>query len=134
MLSLIAFAAALAAAPPQRLDEASVRAVETGWSEAVMTGDTATLDALLAPGYVSISATGAPHDKAALLKGATNYAAQHPGQHAKPLPASSTVELIGTTALVRHHGEKETSMDLFSFQSGRWLAIYSQHTTIAPPA
>ena len=133
MLSLIVFAAALAATPPQKLDEASVRAVEDGWSEAFVTGDAKALEALLTPDYVSVGATGAAHDKPAILKGAQAYAAQHRGQHGTPLPPSSTIQLIGTTALVRHHGEHETSMDLFSFEGGRWRAVYSQHTAIAPP-
>ena len=132
MLALIAFAAALATAPLQKMDEASVRAVENGWNAAFVTGDAAALDALLTPAYVSVGSNGAAHDKAAIIKAATTYAAQHPGQQATPMPASSTVELIGSTALVRHHGEKETSMDLFKFEGGHWRAVYSQHTAIAP--
>jgi Domain of unknown function (DUF4440) len=125
--------AATGAHAAQRLDEAGVRAAETAWSEAVLTGDTATLEALLDPRYVSINAKGVARPKAAILDFARGYAAKHPGQHATPLGPTSTVQLIGTTALVRHRAPSELSMDLFEFRRGAWIALYSQHTAIAPP-
>lgn len=121
-----------AAASPQRVDEASVRTVETRWSEAFVGGNTAALDALLDPAYVSVSAKGSARSKAEIIAAAKGYAAQHPGQHADPLSATSTVQIFGTTALVRHHGAADTSMDLFAFEHGAWRAKYSQHTAIAP--
>ena len=122
------------AAPIQRLDETSVRAMETAWSEAVLTGDVAALDAMLDADYVTINAKGVTRPKQAVIDFAKDYSAKHPGGHATPLGPTSTVELIGTTALVRHHAASETSMDLLYFKGGRWRAHYSQHTTIAPPA
>lgn len=134
MLSLIVFAAALAVSPPQTPDVAGVRIAEDGWNMAFITGDAAALDALLTPAYVSVGSNGVARDKVTIIKGAQTYAAQHPGQKPTPLPPSSTIEVLGTTALVRHHAEHETSMDLFKFEGGRWRAVYSQHTAIAPPA
>jgi hypothetical protein len=133
----LAFAAlvALAASPAlaaERLDEASVRAVENRWSEAFISGDAATLEALLDRDYVSVGATGKPRPKAEIIAIAMAYAAKHPGEHATPLPATSTVQLMGATALVRHHSPADVSIDLFSFEKGRWRARYSQHTAIAP--
>ena len=126
------------AAPPafatERLDEASVWAAETRWSEAFVTGDAAALEALLDRDYVSVGATGKPRPKAEIIALAKAYAEKHPGEHAQPLPATSTVQLIGVTALVRHHSPADISIDLFSFENGRWHARYSQHTAIAPPA
>jgi hypothetical protein len=39
---------------------------------------------------------------------------------------------MGTTALVRHRGPADVSIDLFAFEGGHWRAKYSQHTAIAP--
>lgn len=128
---------ALAASPvlaAERLDEASVRAVENRWSEAFIGGDAATLEALLDRDYVSVGATGKLRPKAEIIDIAKSYAAKHPGEHATPLPATSTVQLIGATALVRHHSATDVSIDLFSFENGRWHARYSQHTAITPAA
>ena len=116
-----------------RVDEASVRAAENRWSEAFITGDAATLDALLDPAYVSVDSTGKARPKAQVIAIAKAYAETHPGEHAQPLPTTSTVQLIETTALVQHHAASEVSIDLFSFRGGRWRARYSQHTPIAPP-
>ena len=123
-------AAAAQAAPAERLDEASVRAAELRWSEAFVTGDAAALDALLAPDYVSVNPAGKARPKAEIIAVATAYAAKNPGQHAQPLPATSTVELIGSAALVRHRAPTDVSIDLFEFRGGHWLARYSQHTAV----
>jgi hypothetical protein len=128
---------ALAAAPSlaaERLDETGVRTAETRWSEAFVTGDGPTLEALLDRDYVSVGATGKSRAKDEIIAIAKAYAAKHPGEHAQPLPATSTVQLIGATALVRHHSASDVSIDLFSFENGRWRARYSQHTAIAPVA
>jgi ketosteroid isomerase-like protein len=121
------------AAPADRLDEASVRAAENRWSEAFISGDAGALDALLHPDYVSVGATGKARPKAEIIAIAKAYAEKHPGEHAQPLAATSAVQLIGPTALVQHHAASEISVDLFSFEGGRWRARYSQHTPIAPP-
>src|SRR5581483_5055855 len=110
--------AAARAAPAAQLDENSVRAAEVAWSEAVLTGDAAALDALLDPDYITVNAKGVARTKQDVIDFAKGYGAAHPGAHAKPLPPSSTVELIGTTALVRHHVGGETSMDLLYFKDG----------------
>ena len=122
--------AASASAQAETRDEAAVRAVENGWSEAFVSGDAKALEALLDPGYVSVSANGKARPKAEIVAIATAYAAKNPGQHAQPLPATSTVELIGSAALVRHRAPTDVSIDLFEFRGGHWLARYSQHTAV----
>ncbi len=135
LLATLALApAATQAAPAPQRDEAGVRAAETAWSEAVLTGDVSALEALLDPDYVTVNAKGVARSKQDVIDFAKTYSAAHPGAHAKPLPPTSTVELIGTTALVRHRQPTETSMDLLYFKDGRWRAHYSQHTAIAEPA
>jgi len=115
----------------QAADEAGVRAAENRWSEAFVSGDAATLDALLDADYVSTGANGKLRAKAEIIGLASAYAKSHPGEHAKPLPANSTIRVIGEAAVVQHHNAGDTSVDVFYFKDGRWYAWYSQHTRIA---
>ena len=129
-----ALACALASSGTARAaspDQAGVRDAENRWSEAFMTGDAATLDALLDSGYVSIGGNGQAHPKAVIIRFATEYAKAHPGQHAKPLPPTSTIRVIGNAAVVQHHSPEAASVDVFYFRDGRWHAWYSQHTQVA---
>jgi hypothetical protein len=131
----VAFACVLLAAPLTHAairPDAAVRNVEDRWSEAFMTGDTAALDALLDPDYVSVGSSGQARSKAEILQLARDYAEKHPGSHAKPMPATSTVRVIGDAAVVRHHGDADTSVDVFYLRDGQWHAWYSQHTALKP--
>lgn len=123
MLSLSAYAA------EQGPNEAGVREVENAWSRAFITGDAKALDDLLDPAYVSVNASGVPRPKAEIVAAATRFAQQHPNTPVQPLPPTSTVSIKGDTAVVTHHGDKETSVDVFYYSQGRWHAWYSQHTT-----
>jgi len=111
-------------------DVAAVRAAEDGWNGAYISGDTDFLDHLLADDYVSVGQTGVDHDKAANLVSARAYAAAHPGAAKTPLPASSTIAINGDLAIVRHHGAKDVSVDIFQKRGGRWIAVFSQHTAV----
>jgi hypothetical protein len=112
-------------------DENGVRDVETKWSEAFVTGDETYLNQLLDNSYVSVGSTGQAHDKNKIVSMAKSYALKHPGEHADKLPSTSTIRVIGKTAVVQHRGKTETSVDVFYYSEGRWHAWYSQHTTIA---
>jgi hypothetical protein len=111
-------------------DEAGVRDAENRWSEAFVSGDTVSLDALLDARYVSVNTKGHARAKAEILRLAHDYAAAHPGEHAKPLAPSSTIRVIGNAAVVQHHGNADTSVDVFYFRDGRWHAWYSQHSKL----
>ena len=128
LTSLLVAGAAHAATVP---DEAGVREAENRWAEAFVSGDVATLDALLDAGYVSVNASGIPRAKAEILQLARDFAKAHPGQHGQPLPASSTIRIIGDAAVVQHRGSQDTSVDVFYFRDGRWHAWYSQHSALA---
>jgi hypothetical protein len=123
---LLTAGTAAAAAPGP--DVEGVRAAENRWSEAFVTGDVATLDALLDADYVSVNAAGKPRAKAEILQLAHDFAKAHPGQHGQPLAATSTIRVLGDAAVVQHHGPQDTSVDVFYFRDGRWHAWYSQHT------
>ncbi|HEY3519593.1 MAG TPA: DUF4440 domain-containing protein [Rhodanobacteraceae bacterium] len=124
----LTFTSAMAATRP---DQAGVRAAENRWSEAFVTGDSAALDDLLDADYVSVGATGESRPKTEIIRLAAQYAKTHPGQHAQPLPATSTIRVIGDAAVVQHHRPDENSVDVFYFRGGRWRAWYSQHTRVA---
>jgi hypothetical protein len=130
-LSISLFIAQAATAAASIADEAGVRDAENRWGEAFVTGDAATLEALLDADYVSTGATGKPRSKAEIVALAGTYAKAHPGEHAKPLPATSTIRVIGDAAVVQHHNAGDTSVDVFYFRNGRWYAWYSQHTKLA---
>lgn len=125
---MLILALALSAAAAD--ETAAVRAAEDGWNAAYITGDTGFLDHLLADDYVSVSAAGSDRDKAANLASARTYAAAHPGAVKTPLPPSSTIAISGDLAIVRHHGTKDVSVDIFQKRGGRWIAVYSQHTPL----
>jgi hypothetical protein len=131
---LLLLAGSAYAAAPERRDEAGVRAAEDRWSEAFVTGDAATLEVLLAPDYVSVNPSGKARPKSEIIEVARAYAAKHPGEHGQPMSATSTITLIGATALVRHRAPTDVSIDLFEYRAGRWVARYSQHTPATPPA
>jgi Domain of unknown function (DUF4440) len=129
-LSVFLIVAHAATAAEKIADEAGVRDAEDRWSEAFVSGDAATLEALLDADYVSTGAAGKPRSKAEIIKLATTYAKAHPGEHAQPLPATSTIRVIGNAAIVQHHNAGDTSVDVFYFRDGRWHAWYSQHTKL----
>ena len=129
---MLLLALALSATPADQT--AAVRAAENGWNAAYITGDTGFLDRLLADDYVSVSAAGSDRDKAANLASARTYAAAHPGAVKTPLPASSTIAVTGDLAIVRHHGAKDVSVDIFQKRGGRWIAVFSQHTALPATA
>jgi len=134
ILSVLAASAALAAAPVhETADTAGVRHAEELWGEAFVTGDAATLEALLDPQYVSVNATGVARPKARIITLAHDYAAKNPGQHGSPMTATSTIRVIGKTALVQHNAPGGFSVDLFYYEGGRWQAWYSQHAAAPSP-
>ncbi|HJU26205.1 MAG TPA: nuclear transport factor 2 family protein [Rhodanobacteraceae bacterium] len=133
-LTVLMSAGALALAathPAVAADDSGVRGAENRWSEAYVTGDAATLDDLLDADYVSVNAKGKPRPKAEIIQAAKEYATAHPGQHANPLPPTSTIHVIGDAAVVQHHAPQENSVDVFYFRDGKWHAWYSQHTRVA---
>jgi hypothetical protein len=119
-------ATGIAHAGGSRADD--VREIENRWSEAFISGDAAILDALLDAQYVSVGATGNARPKAQIIALAVAYAKSHPGEHAKALPPTSVIRVIGDTALVQHRNSGDMSVDVFYFSEGQWHACYSQHT------
>jgi len=130
-LAMTLIVARAAAGASASADAAGVRAAENLWSEAFITGDTATLEGLLDPHYISTGATGKLRSKDQIIALANAYAKAHPGEHAKPLPPTSTIRVIGNAAVVQHQNPGDTSVDVFYFRDGRWHAWYSQHTKIS---
>ncbi len=113
------------------------------WGEASQRGDIATLERILASGYVSTSgATGQTVTRAETL-------AQVRAQAANPSQDTTsyddyTVQMHGDAAVLTHRTTVNTqeagqpvtlqlrSMHVFVRRGGRWQAVYSQGTRIAP--
>jgi len=137
-IAALAFGAVLAAATAQPVKEPAsadgVRHAEDLWSKATITGDVPTLEALLDPDYVSVNTSGKPRPKADILESARTFPQRYPDVKFTPLPPSSTIQVMGKAAVVRHHGETDVSVDVFYYDGARWRAWYSQHTALPKPA
>ncbi|HET6971846.1 MAG TPA: nuclear transport factor 2 family protein [Phenylobacterium sp.] len=135
-LTALALSAALAAAAPveEPATEAGVRHAEELWTRATIAGDVATLEALLAPDYVSVNAQATPRPRAEILESAKTFPQRHPDAKFVALPPTSTIQVEGRAAVVRHNGEADRSVDVFYYDGHRWRAWYSQHTALPKPA
>ena len=109
----------------------AVNAVEEHWSRAFIGGDAAYLEQLLASDYVSVSPKGVAHSRNEVIEASKKYAATNPPAFVPGTP--SPVALHGDIAIVKHRSDKDVSVDVFQFRSGRWVALYSQHTAPAAP-
>lgn len=135
--------AAQASADETQQTQAGVMAVDTHWSLAEMTGDTAWLDDMLLPEYRSVGNSGVVHAKDAILAGAAKRKgtsleqaklkfAEYQRQH----PYGSAVVVRGDTAVVTFYdpalGPQKgvRSSDVFIYVDGHWHALYSQHTGV----
>ena len=145
----------LPSAARQRVDTAAVALVEQDWGKAFMSGDTASLDCLLAPDYVSVSEAAVPRDKATILALALGHrrasahgtpvkpaATQAGSPSSKPVRLTAYTHLVGTTAVVTGGMRSVDSTgraivtrasDVFSYKDGRWIAVYSQHSRAPAP-
>jgi hypothetical protein len=116
--------------PRDTADEQGVRAAEQRWSEAFARGDRATLEALLDADYVSVGARGNARTRADVIAAAIDYAAAHPKAAADALAPSVRIRVMGETAIVRHTGAADVSVDVLRHDGESWVAVYSQHTPI----
>jgi hypothetical protein len=110
-----------------------VRHAEELWSKATLSGDTKAIAALLDADYVSVNAAALPRPKTEILEATRTYPQRHPGASAKPFPRTSTIQVMGRAAVVRHRSEAELSVDVFYYDGQRWRAWYSQHTPRPKP-
>jgi hypothetical protein len=109
---------------------AGIQAVEAHWTQAFIHGDTAYLDSLFAPNYVSVNASGVVRDRAAVI----TLAVVMSKKTLPPFPAPVLhVDVHGDAAIVTSSDGGQQSVDAFYYSKGAWHAWYSQHTTIAKP-
>lgn len=114
---------------------AAVVAVDDHWLRAEEDGDTAWLDAMLMPGYRSISASGEVLDKARLLAGArknrgSDAMRKQVAAWQKAHPTRTSVVMHGDVAILSFSDPKTgrvLSSDIFVYTRGGWHALYSQH-------
>ena len=109
-----------------------VRAVEAHWKEAFLSGDSAYLESLLDPTYVSVGHSGNARPKAEIIALSKKIAAQPKSPQGADTP--STIVVHDNAAIVTATGGGDTSVDVFYYADGRWHAWYSQHTPVKSPA
>lgn len=110
------------------------------WTAAEIRGDAAFVDALLLPEYRSIGRDGKVADKAAIVassrkrgphsdfgKMVADYKATHPTRGDVTIDGDTAI--LTWISLTRGKGEPVASCDIFVYRSGRWRALYSQHST-----
>jgi Domain of unknown function (DUF4440)/WD40-like Beta Propeller Repeat len=118
-------AAATSANVEAQPTEAGIRAVEAHWTHAFVHGDTAYLQTLFAPNYVSVNAKGVVRSRAVIIA-----LAEAMGKTTVPsLPAQVLrVDVRGNAAIVTSSDGGQQSSDAFYYEDGAWHAWYSQHT------
>ncbi|MDQ6931398.1 MAG: nuclear transport factor 2 family protein [Candidatus Eremiobacteraeota bacterium] len=120
---------------------AAVSAVDDHWTRAEVHGDVAWLDGMLLPQYRSIGANGVASPKSKILASAKKNAtsdkmARLVAKYMKEHPSGRNITIEGDTAIVNFYAPKigaqrgVMSCDVFIYKSGRWHALYSQHTTV----
>ena len=119
---------------PQTEDAVSLERVEDAWNEAFMRGDTAYLECLLVPDFVTVTPHG-KRDRAWELE----HARQNRGS-STPIPhfSGTVFQIEGSTGIAKLYkpvsadGQHPATQlaDVFTFQDGAWRAVYSQHTFV----
>lgn len=107
-----------------------VRAVEAHWQRAFLGGDTAYLETLLDPAYVSVGHAGTARPKAEIIALAQKIAEKKMTPQPQAHPA--TIVVRDNAAIVTDSTSSDTSVDVFYYAGGRWHAWYSQHTPVQP--
>lgn len=127
MLAVLSSAHA-AQAPETERSVDGVRTVEAHWQRAFLGGDTAYLDALLDPAYVSVGHAGNARPKAEIIALAQKIAEKKLSPQPPEHPA--TIVVRDNAAIVTDSTSGDTSVDVFYYAGGRWHAWYSQHTPV----
>ena len=132
-LSAFAMGTASAAAPVQILPEEALKALDP-WVDAIVTGDPAMIEKVLAPEYQTLRSDGSGHDKASYLKAL-------PQQNVRPkfsdIIATATADVmvvryrIETDQILNGKAVKGISprLSVFRLDAGRWLI--SAHANFA---
>lgn len=118
---------------------AAVLAADDAWGKAEERGDVAFVDALLLPGYRSIGHDGKARTKSDILastrkRGGTPQRAAEVAAWRAQHPTRGVVTLFGDTAVLSWVSTSDAnpgavaSSDIFVYRSGRWHAVYSQHS------
>jgi hypothetical protein len=133
------FAQVTSAKTPEPKTAAAVLAADEAWGAAEMKGDFAFVDRLLLPEYRSIGSSGKVTDKAKIVAGTrkrgpskaysdmvTAWKAAHPSRGDVTIDGDTAI--LAWTAVGSNGAVSVRSCDVFVYRSGRWRALYSQHT------
>lgn len=128
-LAALCLGRALAAEVPEtERSMAGVRAVEAHWQRAFLAGDSAYLETLLDPAYISVGHAGNARPKAEIIALAKKVAEKNLAPQQPEHPA--TIVVRDNAAVVTDSAGGDTSVDVFYYADGRWHAWYSQHTPV----
>jgi uncharacterized protein DUF4440 len=128
--ALVTGSAVAAEAPETERSVDGVRAVEAHWQKAFLAGDSAYLETLLDPAYVSVGHAGNARPKAEIIALAKKVAEKKMTPQPPEHPA--TIVVRDNAAVVTDAGSGDTSVDVFYYADDRWHAWYSQHTPVQP--
>jgi hypothetical protein len=140
LLCMLPIGSLLAADSQENRSPEAVMAVDDGWMNAEIRGDSEFLNSLLLDGYVSVGSSGKVTTKeqivsAARKRGQSADFAKQVADWKAHHPIKAQVQMFGDMAVLTwvlsdpKSNTPVTSSDIFVYRSGHWHAIYSQHTT-----
>jgi hypothetical protein len=124
--------------PHAERDQKDILELESQWTQAIQSGDTATLDRLLAPEYTMVDASGKTSNKAQEIamyqRGDLKFdSISASGQTVTIYIGGATV--TGTTVIKGKHKKDDISgeyrfVDILERRKSGWQAVYSQITKV----
>ena len=120
-----------AAEPPADLGR--FKALEQAWLDAIARHDTATLDRLLAPGFVDTMWNGGLRDKPAVLQAARRSAPPHGHQTLRDIAVARYGDVAIVTGLDIAGDAQLRFTDIFVRHKGHWRAVRAQETLVRAP-
>ncbi len=123
--------------PNQTVSSQTIRTLETAWSRAYYSGDTAYLECLYAPTFESIGSDGSVGDRRADID--SSLAAKHRPRRKNLRIVHMDVYVNGTTAIATTLEQWSATSgalvrmrvsDIYAFDGSRWHAVFSQDTKL----
>jgi len=132
-------AMAPAAQPVAASGEQELVALEDTWVKALIAGDSATLNRVIAPDWHAQNQSGTWYDRAAMVKSFTDGTdkitkASNHDVHVRFIGADLAIVQGRDTEVSTHKGKSSSGeyswTDVFQKRDGQWVAIASQNTPV----
>jgi ketosteroid isomerase-like protein len=142
LLAISCSAGLLAAVPAAAAanDEATLKAIEVKWGQALLKGDAATVNGLTAPEWTIQSSTPKPISRADAAKDMTSGRQKFTSYAVRDM----RVRVMGDVAVVMGYDDEKSSYDgkdtsgtysftdVFQRRGGKWLAVATQVGKVTP--